>query len=134
MDTVVNIVNQIASIGGTVLPLLPYIFIMIMVYQIMGRFIKPWIRSHKIQGTNKFTDIKWLLADRWAVVFCPVIFGAVLGLGLSLCHVVVNVFYSMFAGVSAQTFFVSLEHILKERGVAIPSDFESMNDTIPPGR
>lgn len=97
------------------MPVLPYAGVALVTFQIMSRFVKPMIASHK--GANgSYTSAFWLNARR-GMVFYPMFLGAVCGFPFGL-----KVGYSIVAAASAQVWYLILKSRLKAIGVDITAD------------
>lgn len=96
------------------LPVLPYMGIAFITYQIMSKFVKPLIASHK-GPDGLHHELLWLNARR-GMVFYPMILGYIMGMmfpGLLWG-------YSVLSGASAQLLYLLLKAYLKRKGVDLP--------------
>lgn len=101
------------------LPTLPYAGIAFITYQIMSKFVKPLIASHK-GPDGAHHDTFWLNARR-GMVFYPMILGYV----MSMMFPGLIWGYCVLAGASAQVLYVILKTYLKKKGV----DLQAMDHT-----
>lgn len=93
--------------------LLPYAIISLLVYQIMSRFLNPWIKSHRSEEEVYESEVwKGLARCR---VFYPIILGAAFGHLFGLV-----ILYSIAAGAASQLFYHLLKQYLKKKGISMP--------------
>ena len=97
------------------LPVLPYAAIAFVIYQVMSRFVKPVVASHKgLDG--KHHEALWLNLRR-GMVFYPMALGYLASLALP--HLSWG--YCVTAGAASQTLYLILRKVLKARlGVTLP--------------
>ncbi len=123
METFGAILTSVLNALALLIPVIPYLFTIIIAYMMMKKVIKPIIRSHRYNETQ-FTSNFWMMADKFLFLY-PLVIGAV-------CCVVCNLtlpgfsgplMYFLFASLVAPYLAAAVEHLAKARGIAIPSDF-----------
>ncbi len=123
METFGAALTAIINALALLVPVLPYVFIVLVSYSVMGRLIKPWIRSHKLG--EKFTSQRWAMADRFLFAY-PILIGII-------CFVIVKlsfhdfhdpVFYAIFASMVSTWVFNAGKQISIKHEIAVPSELE----------
>ncbi len=123
MEGLIQFLTSAASSLSAFIPVIPYIFTIIMVYWVMKQFVKPYVRSHSKDGV-KFTSGFWVVADKLMPVYSMI--------GSLICYVVTKftlkgfngeILWFLFCGVCSSYIAEVFKHVSKERGIDIPSDF-----------
>ena len=111
-----SILEFISGVWPYVLVLLPYLGTMLIVAQVMKRFIKPAICSHRRGKKGKFRSQFWASAHR-LMVFYPMLLGAACG-GLCIATGIGGHILAYIAsGAVAQLVYREYLHWREERGI-----------------